>query len=187
MRADGPRLTGWSPFWWPTREAIAPRVIDQHTYECVHDGSGLTGRIERWRASTTGQFTIVRAHDTDGENPGQYVELTIPVWRVAELLLYAGRMAVKFGSDVVDFTVRYDGLSGRVLSAVHSPRRVLSGHYTTAAARYERRVVLAAADIETGVIEITDGLVRGLFELFEFTLPANLCEQEITRMRTNRF
>ena len=187
MRADGPKLTGWSPFWWPTREAIAPRVVDQNTYECLHDGTGLVGHVERWRASTTGEFTIVRAHEMDRDSPGRQFELTLPAWRVAELLLYAGRMGGRFGSDTVDVVLRYEGLAGRMLSTVASPNRILSGHYTTAARRYERRVVLASADIDTGVIEMTDNLVRGLFELFQFTLPAALCEQEISRMRAGRF
>ena len=65
--------------------------------------------------------------------------------------------------------------------------RFLSQDYTTKAKRYEKRVSLATDDIETGVIEMTDDLIRGLFELFQFVLPAALCEQEITRMRTNRF
>jgi hypothetical protein len=96
-------------------------------------------------------------------------------------------MAARFGSDTVDVVLRYEGLSGRVLSARASPNRVLTGHYTTAAKRYERRVVLATEDIDTGVVEMTDGLVRGLFEVFQFALPAALCEQEISRMRSNRF
>ena len=187
MRTDGPKLTGWSPFWWPTREAIAPRVVDQTTYECLHDGTGLVGHVERWRASTTGEFTIVRAHDTDRDSPGRKLELTMPAWRVAELLLYAGRMAGRFGSDTVDVVLRYEGLAGRVLSTDASPQRILSRQYTTGAQRYERRVVLVSADIETGVIEMTDNLVRGLFELFQFTLPTALCEQEISRMRASRF
>jgi hypothetical protein len=187
MRADEPKFTGWTPFWWPTRMGIAPQVVNQSTYECVHDGSGPTGRIERWRASTTGQFAIVRAHDMDRESPGSYLELTLPVWRVAELLLYAGRMAARFGSDTVDVVLRYEALSGRFLSARASPNRVLSGEYTTAAKRYERRVVLVTEDIDTGIVEMTDGLVRGLFGLFQFALPAALCEQEISRMRSHRF
>jgi hypothetical protein len=187
MRTDGPRLTGWSPFWWPTRAAIAPRVVDQNTYECLHDGTGPTGHIERWRASRTGEFTIVRAHELDRDSPGTHFDITLPAWRVAELLLYAGRMAGRFGSDTVDVVLRYEGLAGRLLSTTASPMRMLSGDYTTGAPRYERRVVLPSADINSGVIEMTDNLIRGLFDLFQFTLPAALCEQEISRMRAGRF
>ena len=59
--------------------------------------------------------------------------------------------------------------------------------YTTNANRYERRVSLPRDDIETGVAEITDDLIRPMFELFQFQLPGNLCEVEIGRMRSNRF
>jgi len=188
MLTDSPSYTGWPPFWWPTRTEIAPQVVEQSTYECLHDGAGRVGHIERWRASTTGAFTIVRAHDSDYEHePGKSFELTLPAWRVSELILYAGRMAGRFGSKTVDFTLRYDGLSGRILSTRAAPNRSLFGTYTTRAKRYEKRVSLSADDIETGVVEMTDDLIRGLFDLFQFTLPAALCEQEITRMRSSRF
>lgn len=188
MLADGPRYTGWSPFWWPTRPEIAPQVVDQSTYECLHDGTGLVGRIERWRASTTGAFAIVRAYDSDCEyEPGKFLELTMPAWRVAELILYAGRMAGHFEAKTVDLTLRYEGLSGRAIRTRAAPNRMLLGDYTTKAKRYERRVSLAADDIDTGVVEMTDSLIRGLFELFQFSLPETLCEEEIARMRSNRF
>ena len=29
---DRVRYTGWGPFWFPTRQEIAPRVIDDSTY-----------------------------------------------------------------------------------------------------------------------------------------------------------
>lgn len=187
MSTDQPKYTGWSPFWWPTRPEIAPQVIDQATYECIHDGTGRVGHIERWNASTAGSFTIVRAYDCDYESPGKYLDLTLPAWRIAELLLYAGRMAQRFQSSIVQFTVRYEGLSGRVLRSRASPNRMLLNNFTTKAKRFERRIQLPTDDIETGVIEITDGVVRGLFELFQFQLPASLCEEEIARMKMNRF
>lgn len=188
MVADSPRYTGWSPFWWPTRAEIAPQAVDQETYECLHDGTGRVGHIERWRASTTGAFTIVRAYDSDYEfEPGKFLELTMPTWRVGELILYAGRMAERFEAKTVDFTIRYEGLSGRELRTRAGSNRFLSQDYTTKAKRYEKRVSLATDDIETGVVEMTDDLIRGLFELFQFMLPAVLSEQEIERMRTNRF
>lgn len=185
---DGPDYTGWPPFWWPTRQEITPKVVDQETFECLHDGTGRVGHIERWRASTTGAFTIVRAYDSDYDaEPGRFLELTLPAWRVGELILFAGRMGERFGAESVDFTLRYEGLSGRVLRNRAAPNRMLLGHYTTGAKRYERRVSLAVQDIDTGVAEMTDELIRGLFELFQFPLPAAFCEQEITRMRSSRF
>ena len=187
MRTDEPRYTGWSPFWWPTRKEIAPQVIDQDTFECIHDGTGPVNHIERWQASTEGRFTIVRAYDVDEEEPGKYFDLTLPAWRVAEMLLYAGRMADRFESRTVDFTLRYEGLAGRMLQTRAAPNRFLSGNYTTKAIKYEKRLSLSTEDIDSGVIEMTDNLVRNLFELFQLTLPATLCEEEITRMRTSRF
>ncbi len=187
MKGDGPKYTGWSPFWWPTRDGIAPEIINQTTYECIHDGTGAVGHIERWQASTTGQFTIIRAFDTVDEKAGKQLELTLPAWRVSELLLYAGRMATRFASETIDFTLRYEGLSNRVLSTQSSQNRMLFEKYTTRASRYEKRVSLNSCDIESGVVEMTDNLIRGLFELFQFDLPKSLCEEEIGKMKSNRF
>jgi len=188
MVTDRPKYTGWPPFWWPTRDEIRPQLVNGNTFECLHDGSGRMGHIERWRASTVGVFTIVRAIDSDlNEEPGKYIELILPAWRIGELLLYAGRMAERFESETVDFSVKYSGLSGRVITTKASPGRLLSCNYTTKAEVYENRVTVQTGDIESGVAEVTDRLIRGLFERFQFTLPAELCEQEITRMRSNRF
>ena len=188
MSTDRPRHTGWSPFWWPTRPEIAPRTIDQATYECVHAGSNMTGRVERWRASTEGIFTIVRDYDSDREfEPGLFLELTLPVWRVGELLLYAGRMALRFEAETIDFMLRYEGLAGRTLSTRASANRILLEEYTTHGDKYEKRVELKAADVDSGIVEMTDELVRGLYAMFQFELPAALCEEEIGRMRTGRF
>lgn len=185
---DRPRYTGWAPFWWPTRKEIEPQVVDQKTFECIHDGTGRTQHIERWRARIDGMFTIVRAYDSDMHaEPGKWLELTLPAWRVAELLLFSARMAKRFESPSIRFTVRYEGLSGRVISTRAAQTRILSGDYTTRAARYDKAIGVATEDVEAALPELTDSIVRGLFELFQFTLPATLCEQEIDRMTSGRF
>jgi hypothetical protein len=181
------RYTGWPPFWFPTRPEIAPRIIDAHTYECVHDGSGNTRHVEKWRASTTGEFTIMRQHDLDELYPRKYISLVLPVWRIAEVLLQAGRMGEFFESKEVTFTVLFTGLKGRELSTKEVPGRFLSDGHKTYAEEYRQSITVAAPDIDRQVAVFTEKLLGAFYHLFEFQLPRNLCEQEIVRMRSNRF
>lgn len=187
---DRVRYTGWGPFWFPTRQEIAPSVIDDSTYECKHEGSGRTGQIEKWRATTHGYFTIVRPHDLDQldpEEPGRYINLVLPVWRIAELLLHAGRMGEVFEAESVDFTVLFTGLKDRELTTKETPGRVLMDTYRTGASDYQKAITVPVADIDRQVAEYTDKLLRPFYELFEFVLPDSLCEEEIGRMRSHRF
>lgn len=179
--------TGWPPFWFPTRNEIAPEAIDADTYECVHDGSGITWHVEKWRASTKGEFTIIRAHDLDIDYPGKYISLTLPVWRVGEVVLHAGRMGEFFQSDTVDFTVQFTRLRGRELSTLKVPGRILSDGYRCHAEEYRQSITMRTADIDRQVALYTDKLLARFYHLFEFQLPRNMCEEELERMRSNRF
>ena len=181
------KYTGWTPFWFPTRSEIAPRVVDEFTYECIHDGSGSTRHIEKWRASTKGEFTIIRAHDLDEQYPGQYISLVLPVWRIGEIILHAGRMGEFFQSQTLEFTILYTGLEGRELSTKEVPGRLLFEGHRTFAKEYRQSITLRTDDIDRQVALFTDKLLRPFYNLFEFDLPAHLCEEEIQRMRTNRF
>ena len=187
MLNDRVRYTGWGPFWFPTRHEIAPQVISETAYECVHDGTGTTEQIEKWHATTDGHFTIIRPHDLDHDEPGRYINLILPVWRIAEILLHAGRMGKGFEADGVEFTIAFTGLSGRELSTKGTRGRVLFDGYRTQADRYEKAISLATEDIDRQVVEFTDKLMRPFYELFQFELPASLCEEEIGRMRAHRF
>lgn len=184
---DRVRYTGWGPFWFPTRPEIAPRVINETTYECIHDGSGNGRQIEKWRVTTDGNFSIIRAHDLDQIDPGRYINLILPVWRIAEILLHAGRMGEEFGADHADFTVMFTGLTNRELTTKETPGRVLMETYRTGASDYEKAISVPVADIDRQVTEYTDKLLRPFYELFQFVLPAALSEEEIGRMRAHRF
>lgn len=187
MQTDTPKHTGWPPFWWPTRPEIAPQAVDQETYECVHDGTGPTRAIERWRAGTNGEFTVIRPHDLDDTDPGTYLSLVLPVWRIAELVLYGGRMSGRFGAPTLDVTVKFTGLNGRILTTKNTPDRMVSGNYRTEAPQYEMRLSVDSHDLNITVVNVTHRLLSGLYQLFQFDLTESFCEAEISRMRSHRF
>ena len=191
LRLDGPKHTGWIPFVWLDNEPHTPELVDEHTYRSTIITENLTHpHYERWSASTLGYFTLIRAHDLD-HNP-QYkeydvIELTTPVWRVAEFMLHAERMAKRFGAKEIEFTVQFTGLKGRRLLSLPESNRLLSREYKTGAPEYKKAITLDATTVDAGVAAFTDQLMEPFYRLFEFTLPAELCEQEINKMRSNRF
>ena len=187
LATDPIKYTGWTPFWIPNRSEIRPKLVGQDTYECIHDGSGPTGHIEKWRATTNGEFTIIRAHNLDHIAPGDFINLILPIWRIAELLLHAGRMGQAFSSDEVEFTVLFTGLKGRVLTTKETPGRILSRNYQIHVSDYEQSIVVPVSDIDRQIAEYTDRVLRPFYGLFEYPLPADICEQEISRMRAHRF
>lgn len=68
-RADQNRLTGWPPWWWPTRDGIQP-YVRQNTIEChIGDGDDDAAHPDFWRVSDHGELLVVRG----------YVEWTL--WR----------------------------------------------------------------------------------------------------------
>ena len=181
------KYTGWTPVWFPTRPEIAPRAVDEFTYECIHDGSGHAAHVEKWRASTKGEFTIIRAHDMDGQYPGKYISLVLPVWRIGELILHAGRMGNFFDSQNLEFSNLFTGLKCRELTTHYwAAEFVFEGHRTHAE-EYRRSIALRTGEIDRQVGQFTNKLLRPFYHLFELDLPANLCEEEIQRMRSHRF
>ena len=162
-------------------------MVDQETYECVHDGTGNTGMIERWRAGSNGIFTIIRLHNLDEMEPGKYINLVLPIWRVAELVLYAGRMSERFQAPTIDLTVQFTGLKERTLTTIGTPDRVLGGDYATHAEEYKRGITVESQDVSVTVVEIVERLLADFYQLFQMDLPIDVYEREIARMRSHRF
>ena len=65
---------------------------------------------------------LLRGYQDDGppcpDKPGTVFDLTVPIWRVAEVLLHAERLTRELGSDQsqLSFEFTWEGLSGRNLS-----------------------------------------------------------------------
>lgn len=189
IRTDQPRYTGWPPFVWIDRDGFRPRVTGQNTLSCTIIDEGRISRkhYERWRASTDGIFSVIRAHDTDClEEYQNAIGLVLPVWRIAELMLHASRMASRFEAGKVEFTARFTGLEGRELISAGSNRLLSPGH-VTGAPDYQQTVLLDAATIDDGVAAYADELLRPFYRLFELELPEALVEEEIGKMRASRF
>ena len=87
-------------------------------------------RCDFWRASPDGKLYTIRGYAEDGSpdqvTPGTAIDVTLPVWRIGEGILFASRLAETFEDvDAIAIECRFTGLMHRHLTSLgHS--RVMS-------------------------------------------------------------
>jgi len=194
------RLTGWPLFVSLNRPELAPREIDG-VIECwvkppetgVERNFADAAHCDFWRAAPSGRFFVMRGYQEDSQeavSPGTIFDTTLPVWRLAEGLLHAARMAEALRAPNAEVSVRfralYTGLLGRTL-------RSLQGHtffLDETPARSDEAMletVVPAEKIERTLEEIVYPLVSSLFERFSIAnLSRDFVTAEITRFRSGR-
>lgn len=193
MRQGVIRMTGWPPFWVPTRAGIAPYSYEGNI-ECWIGGDGDArdpGDADFWRASPQGQFFLIRGYQEDGAKElgrqfGTSFDLTIPTWRMGEVLLHAASMARQFGvpDAQVVLVAEWTGLENRELVAWANRNRMLWDGHRSRQDDYRTSLAVKANSIEDALPEIVDRIVRPLYELFDFfELPRDLVTQELAQMR----
>ena len=194
MQRAAQHLTGWPPWWWPTRNEIAPH-IHQNTIEChitSHVLRADAAHSDFWRASTSGELFLIRGYIVDAltadsrpVQPGTVFDLTLPVWRVGECLLFIQRFAEEAGAAESAVTVRceWTGLQDRHLTVL-SGQRMLFDDHTSHTNTYCATVTTPAERISAGLPEIVRELVHPLYALFDFFQPpATLYSEELGRMQ----
>ena len=196
--ADGVvRHTGWPPFWVPTREGIAPYIQDQNV-ECWLGPDGddrEPSHCDFWRVSPSGQFFILRGHEDDDlqhrqAEPGKEFDVTLPTWRLGEVLLHAESMARQFEvpSARVVLVAEWTGLEDRSLSSWANRNRNLLERRHSRQNAYRTNASVQADQIPQTLPEIVNSLLGPLYELFNFfELPGYLVAEELLRMREHRF
>ncbi|MGH8655932.1 MAG: hypothetical protein ACREYE_28810, partial [Gammaproteobacteria bacterium] len=191
------RHTGWPPFVLLSREEVSP-----YPYNGLMEAwIGRASKLERpdtgdfWRASPEGKFFLMRGHQEDGLDasknvpPGTVFDITLPTWRVGEVLLHAASMGRVLGDPLAKVILRaeWTGLNGRRL--VHlAGTRMLFDHHTCHQDAYVGYAEAQADAIGDALPEIVDRLVRPMYEMFNFfQIPAALTAEELACMRANRF
>jgi hypothetical protein len=176
--------SGWA-MWLVIPEA-APYPIDG-TIECwLGAGANLTklgpSSNDYWRASPDGRLYIVRGYEDDdpaehrgGGTPGETLDILLPIWRAAEGLLHASRLARLLGTDesTVTFTARWGGLNDRRLTTWSAPGRVpFSTTFRSRQFGVESTVVARAKEIPDSLESLVGALLAPLYEVFDFFTPA---------------
>ena len=112
----------------------------------------------------------------------------MPVWRIAEGVLFAKRLAETYQDvDAILVKCRFTGLDGRQLTSV-TDRRAVFGKYVS---RTEEKVLKTQAtpqQIDDNLVEVIHQLLSPLYECFNFfRLPFALVEEELAQMTRGRF
>lgn len=192
------KLTGWSPFWIPTRSAIAPSIVDDQI-ECWQGVPEPPAPFDDaahsdfWRVSHAGRAFLLRGYNEDSRElvriePGTVIDVTLPVWRIGEALLYAARLGATFGDGLsLFFRCHYYGLAGRRLTSVTGRREVAERAFCRQD-EIALQTTVPISRIAENLPEILHPLLAPLYERFGFwQLPVELVAQELAEMRRNRF
>jgi hypothetical protein len=197
QQASVVKHTGWGPFAQLTRSEYEPRIVGGVIEAWLGlPAERVLGRdpahCDFWRADSAGRLFLMRGYDEDGalggREPGRWTDVTLPVWRVGEAILYIGRLAEFFGEDL-SFLVRcrFSGLRGRMLTSIDGRRVFLDVHRCSDdEVILERQITLAQA--RDNLVEVLLGLLSPLYERFSFfELSEKLVAEEVEKMTRNRF
>ena len=194
VRRAEQQLTFLPPWEWYTRDGIAPYIFGE-TIEChiaerpTHAGAVYSNF---WRVSATGELFVIRGYDEDMLEqarrpvvPGTAFDLTLPILRIGECLLFIQRFAVE--ADTADSTVsvrcEWTGLNGRRLTVLN-PRRHVYRDHTSHSDDYSTTITVPVERISGALPEIVRELVNPLYALFDFYQPpAEIYAEELGRMQ----
>lgn len=192
------RLTGWSTFldmttpgWSPYPhnsfvEAWVGRPVRQDWMESE------SAHCDFWRASPDGKLYTIRGYTEDGlpgrVAPGTAIDVTLPVWRVGEGILFASRFAETYENvDAIAIECRFTGLMNRHLTSIEG-RRAIFNNLTSQTGEIALTVRATPDQIRDNLAEVMHGLLTPLYERFDFfALPFELVDTELARLRHGRF
>ncbi len=192
------KLTGWPTFLMLQRAEWAPYPHD----DCVEAWVGRQADHERhfedpahsdfWRISTGGKLYTIRGYtedsNPDARMPGTAIDITLPIWRIAEGLLFAARLAETYQDvEAIAAECRFTGLKDRVLTSMNGNRAVFDDRpIRTSEIVLTGQVTLD--QIRDNLTEVMHQFLTPLYEKFDFfELPFEVVDTELERLRGGRF
>lgn len=195
--AQIPKTSGWTPFWVPTRSELRP-VIEEGLVECWL-GRPDTDRhfndpahSDFWQVSREGYAYLHRGFQEDGPDnlePGTIFDLTLPIWRTAEVLIHAANLATSLGGNgktAIHLTARYSGLEGRELISWAQPllRTVLDERFRARSTQVDLDVRTDVQQVKEEVGGVIAAFLAPLYERFDGYRPtAELIASQIADLR----
>jgi len=192
------KLTGWSVFLSMGTPEWAPYPHEDFVEAWVGRPVARERNLEDaahadfWRASRDGKLYTIRGYAEDGlperVPAGRAIDITLPVWRVGEGLLFAARLAETFDDvEAIAIECRFTGLNNRFLTSLSGDRAIFNDRVS-----HTDEVVLrgqATLDqIRDNLTEVMHQLLVPLYERFDFfPVSRELVETELTRLRNGRF
>ena len=190
------KLTGWTPFLDMMTPGWSPYPHENYIEAWVGrpipgKGDGGPSHSDFWRVSPAGMLYTIRGYAEDAlqDRPaGQLFDITMPVWRVAEALLFARRLADTFQDvDAIAIWSRFTGLQGRRLVSVTGSRAVF-GDDVCETSDFIIEAQATLPQIDDNLVEVMHRLLVPLYERFSFfRLSEVLVEEELAKMTRGRF
>lgn len=192
-----PKTSGWTPFWVPTRPALRP-VIEDGLVECwlgrpdTDRNFNDAAHSDFWQVSRQGYAYLHRGYQEDGPDnlePGTIFDLTLPIWRTAEVLIHAANLAGNLagGEDiVVHLTARYSGLEGRELISWAKPllRTILDERFRARSTLVDLEVRTDVERIATEIETVIFAFLEPLYERFDGYRPSlELIASQVAELR----
>lgn len=151
-----------------------------------------------WRVHPEGYFYVLRGYQEDDletlsetrqkRAPGTGMDLTLPVWRVAEFLLRSEELGRTMYEDGFSMLVRceWSGLKNRELF-VFNPRRMLFDGHRCTTDDVVTEGNFAQAAITDALPEVVRQLTADLYQHFDFFQPPEkFFDEEIALMQSGR-
>ena len=113
---------------------------------------------------------LIRGFQEDGQSgypPGTVLDVGIPLYRLAEVLLHAENLISALGGDGATFSVAFEGLQGRQLASI-SGRRWLPEQYQAKQDAFSQTVEIDIAQLRDNLSEVLRELLSALYSSFGF-------------------
>ena len=197
-QARGIKLTGWSVFLDMTTPGWTP--YPHHDFVEAWVGRPIErernfndpAHADFWRASREGKLYTIRGYTEDSLSdriqPGASVDITLPIWRVGEGVLFAARLAETFEDvDAVAIECSFTGLENRYLTSLSGSRSMFDDRFSrTTEVTMTAEVTLD--QVRDNLTEVMHQLLTPLYERFDFfPLSIELVDAELGRLRGGRF
>jgi transcriptional regulator with XRE-family HTH domain len=192
-----PKTSGWTPFWVPTRDELKP-VIRDGLIECwlgrpdTDRAFNDAAHSDFWQVTGELNAFLQRGYQEDGssnQDPGTIFDLTLPIWRTAEVLLHASHLVQALEGDpgtVIRYTARYTGLEGRELLPWAAPRLRHSLHerYQSRSGRVDLAIATTPRALIQDLESVVGDCVAPLYERFDgFEVTPDFVSAQIAELR----
>jgi hypothetical protein len=191
------RLTGWSTFLALNRGDSAPYAHDNFIEAWVgrprpNENNRDPAHCDFWRASPDGKLYTIRGYTEDGlperVQPGRAIDITLPVWRIGEAVLFALRLADTFeGVETIMIEASFNGLEGRYLTSLNADRAIFDDRFShTDSIHLQGQAT--PQQLRDNLSEVIRPLLAPLYERFDFfRLTEEIVDTELGRLRRGRF
>jgi hypothetical protein len=183
--------TGWPVWWAPQVGGDRLRSIDGRELECwfVDMAEGEPSHADFWSADPKGQLNLIRPYQEDyipPASPGTELDIVLQLWRIAECVAHAQRLARRLEASRIQLLARWSGLKERRLVSRQRPA-ALSPNLIAVSEQAASFVETRPSDYGDDPAGVLARLLQPLYGTFGLLEPQiTLAERELEEMGNRR-